>query len=356
MEINENKVLVAMSGGVDSSVAAALLIDSGYEVEGITFIPYHANAYDTKFSDDSYIEDAKNICNTLKIIHHTVDFSSDFKNEIIDYFIRDYLNGRTPNPCTRCNPIIKFGKLFEKADELGAKYIATGHYSIINQGLNSGRYYITKGKDSTKDQSYMLWGLGQEQLSRIIFPLGNHTKDQTKEIANSLNFNVVNKPESQEVCFIPDDDYRRYLLDNSNVIKEIGKGDIVMDGKVLGRHDGYPFYTIGQRKGLGISYSEPLYVKNIDSENNIVEVTTNNNLFEKTLKADSINLMKYNDLPSTIELYAKIRYRDPGKPAKCYISNDLLYVEFIEPRRAITPGQSVVMYEGSDLVGGGIII
>jgi tRNA-specific 2-thiouridylase len=268
-----DKVIVGLSGGVDSAVAAALLQQDGYDVVGVTISPFNLGEYYSKYEKDSgctikaSVLDAQNICKALGIPHYTVDFSDTFKENVVDYFIQEYLDGRTPNPCVKCNPIIKWGELLKFADKLGAKYLATGHYARTRFDEELKRYVLMRGTDRTKDQSYFLWKLSQEQLSRTIFPLGNMNKENTRAIAKEFGLPVYNKPESQEVCFIADDDYHNFLTRTVDDIDSIvGEGDIVFEGKVIGRHKGYPFYTIGQRKGLGISYKEPLYVLGIDAE------------------------------------------------------------------------------------------
>ncbi|MFP4529160.1 MAG: tRNA 2-thiouridine(34) synthase MnmA [Candidatus Kapaibacterium sp.] len=357
MQLDKNKVLLGMSGGVDSSVAAALLKQQGYEVVGMTFIPFHAaGEYEGKFESDDYIRDAADICARLGIRHEVVDFSEKFREVIIEYFIDEYLRGRTPNPCTKCNPEVKFRLSMDVADEFGAYFVATGHYLRKYYNEDTGRFVVQKGKDERKDQSYVLWGLSQRQIARAMFPLGNYSKPEIRELARQLELSVHAKPESQEICFIKDNDYHGFLMRHApKRMQQVAAGDIVFRGETIGRHEGIPFYTIGQRKGLGISHKEPLYVCGMNRESNVIEVGTGDRLESSALIAEKVNLIKYKYLDEPRRLSVKIRYNDPGAPAECHTENGRLVCRFDEPRRAITPGQSVVMYEGDDLVGGGII-
>lgn len=359
----KKKVLVAMSGGVDSSVAAALLLEQGYDVVGLTISTHKleddCRPVENKKSCCSYTGsiDAYKVCEVLGIEHHLIDLTQTFKDTVINNFIDEYLHGRTPNPCVECNTKIKWGPFLTKANEYGAEFLSTGHYASIEQNPENGRYYIKKGLDSTKDQSYALWGLTQEQLSRTLFPLADLTKQEVRDLAKKYKLPVFNKIESQDICFIPSNDYHSFIAKQVPDINEkIGSGEIILEGKAIGRHTGFPFYTVGQRKGLGVSYSEPLYVKKIDHQNNVIEVATLDNTYSDGLLADGLNLMKYDSLDSSKEFSVKIRYNDMGKPAKCKIEADgSLRVEFIAKRRAVAPGQSVVIYEGNDLIGGAVI-
>lgn len=361
---NKSKtVLVAMSGGVDSSSAAAILLEQGYNVVGLTITTHKPDdscrIEDNKKSCCSItgIVDARKVCDTLGIEHKLIDLTQLFKDTVISNFISEYLKGRTPNPCVVCNNLIKWGPFLQKADEYGAELFATGHYGKIFKNEDNGRFYISRGLDDKKDQSYALWGLTQEQLARTMFPLENMTKEETRAVAKKYNLPVFNKSESQDICFIPNGDYHSFLRKNiPDIDEKIGKGEIILNDKKIGVHEGFPYYTIGQRRGLGISHTSPLYVNRIDPENNKVFVAVDEDLFEDGLVASEINMQKYSELDESKEYVVKIRYNDRGKPAKCKIGDDgKLYVTFIERRRAVTPGQSVVIYDGDDVVGGGII-
>ena len=341
----KNKVVgIGMSGGVDSSVAALLLKEEGYEVIGITM----------KLIDDeksnSAIDDAKKICTSLNIQHHVIDLQKEFKEIVISNFIELFKNGLTPNPCIVCNKFFKFGLFYEKAKELGCDYIATGHYAKVIDGK------LYRADVIEKDQSYFLYSINKDVLNHVIFPLqGYSDKNDIREIAHKANLAVSNKKDSQEICFVPNDDYKSYL--DMNIDEEPILGDICLeDGTVLGHHNGLMHYTIGQRKGLNISYSEPLYVTLIDKENNKVIVGSNEKLFKKSLIATNINLL-VSESKLDEEVYAKVRSH--GKLKRCSVkllSNNEAKVEFLENERAITPGQSVVFYDKDDCcLGGGII-
>ena len=372
--LNENRVLVAMSGGVDSSVSAALLKEQGFDVIGITITPFKIDENCRKIDNErgccSYKStiDAAIVCQQLGIKHIVVDLTDVFKSNIVDYFVNDYMEGRTPNPCVMCNPIIKWDELLKIADAHNAKYLATGHYANIRFDEQLKRYILSKGFDELKDQTYFLWQLNQEHLSRTIFPLGKFQKTETRKTAERFNLSISQKPESQEVCFIPDNDYHRFILNHqlthpmtsshtmNNHYRNIEPGEIIFRGEIAGHHQGFPFYTIGQRKGIGVTYKDPLYVKKIIPEKNQIEIGTEDELYSIGLFADNINLVKYKNLSSSQLFSVKIRYKDSGSDANCRIDSDgLLYIDFIEKKRAVTPGQSVVMYEASDLIGGGII-
>jgi len=363
MKRNPRRVLVGMSGGVDSSVAAGLLHEQGYEVIGITIKTYRYEDVGGNVGNDSTccsldgINDARKVCMDLGVPHYTVDFSDTFRENVIDYFIEDYIAGNTPNPCVRCNRTIKWREMIRKADALGAEYIATGHYASICHNNSTDRRWIRKSPDAKKDQSYMLWSVEQELLARTLFPLAGFTKERSREEGQRLGLSLRPKSESYEICFIPDNDYRRFLRDNvDNIDGKIGQGDIVLDGTVIGKHEGYPFYTTGQRKGLGVAHSEPLFVLNVLPNENVIEVGTADKLYHSSLVADNINLQKVSSIPTLTTLTVRIRYKDEGALADCWTDDSgLLHVRFHEPRQAITRGQSVVLYQGEDVVGGGII-
>lgn len=352
-----------MSGGVDSSVAAGLLVEQGFDVIGITIKTYRYEDVGGNVGNDSSccsldgINDARRIAMKLGIPHYTADFSGVFRENVIDYFIDDYMAGNTPNPCVRCNRQIKWAEMLRKADALGATYIATGHYASIMHDADTDRRWIRRSPDPKKDQSYMLWSVRQEHLARTIFPLAGFTKPESRAHAERLHLGIESKGESYEICFIPDNDYRRFLRDNvPSIEQQLSGGDIVMDGNVIGHHDGYPFYTIGQRKGLGIAHSEPLFVLDVLPTTNTVVVGTEEHLSHRSLTATDVNLQKYANLHDRREFLVKIRYKDEGAPATCWTdASGTLHVEFHDDRKAITRGQSVVLYEGDDVVGGGII-
>jgi len=358
-----NTVLVGMSGGVDSSVAAAVLVDQGYNVIGVTIKTYKYEDVGGNIGNESSccsldgINDARLVCDKLGIPHYVVDFTEPFDKNVIQYFIDEYLTGRTPNPCVICNRTIKWEEMLKKADLVGARYIATGHFAQVRKDETTGRYVVSRGNDSNKDQSYAMWTLTQESLSRTIFPLGHLTKPYVRELASKYGLRTASKSESFEICFIPDNDYNRFLKKNVEGLEEnVDGGDIVMDGEVIGKHKGFPFYTIGQRKGLGLSTPEPVYVTKIDYKNNTIEVGSNNDLMHTTLIARETNMVKYADWGDGRRVSAKIRYKDDGGEAVVYEQgNQRVKVIFDEPRRAITPGQSIVFYEGDDVVGGAII-
>ncbi len=337
--MKRDKVIVGMSGGVDSSVCAYILQKKGYEVVGLTL--------DVLGCKDSNCDDAKKVCDRLGIKHIVLNLKEEFDEKIIKYFVNEYIQGRTPNPCVLCNKEFKFEKMIEKADELGIKYIATGHYVRITN--RNGRHILQKAKDSTKDQSYVLYRLSQEQLSRCIFPLGEYTKKQIRDIARELGFENAEKADSQDICFVKDNDYSSLIHPTKNI-----KGDIVdIDENVIGRHDGIYKYTIGQRKGIKISSKKPLYVIDIDAKKNRVIVGDKDKLFSKILVAKNINWI---DIPKNrILVRARIRYHSKEAWTIIEKKKDSVLVRFIKSQRAITPGQSVVFYKGRNLVGGGDI-
>lgn len=346
----KKKVLLGMSGGVDSSVSAILLQQQGYEVIGCTMELWEKNG------ENKSIEDAKKVCEKSNITHYVLNYKKEFKCNVIDNFINEYKNARTPNPCVECNKNIKFGILLQKAKELECEYVATGHYARIEYSEEYNRYVLKKCKEEKKDQTYFLYSIPKEELKHILFPLQNYSsKQDTRRIARENGLQVSEKKDSQEICFIPDNDYKKFLKEN--ISEKVQKGNITLKtGEILGKHQGLINYTIGQRKGLGISYKEPLYVIDLNKEKNEVIVGTEKDLYSKKLYATNINWLAFDSLNSQIECYAKVRYR--AKEAKAIIckENGEIKVEFEEPQRAITPGQSVVFYDKNGIVlGGGII-
>lgn len=362
--MNENRVIVAMSGGVDSSVAAALLAEQGYEIIGITMKTWGfmevggAPKHESGCCSLDAIFDAKSVANKLNAPHYTFDFTESFEREVIDNFVDEYLHGRTPNPCVICNRKIKWEELLAKADSLDAKYIATGHYASVVYDSQTNRYKLHKGKDNKKDQSYALWGLTQESLSRTIFPLAGYTKDEVRALAEKFGLKTAKKPDSQEICFVADNNYERFLREKSpEMIEQISQGDLVYKGKVVGKHKGIPFYTIGQRKGLGVTFGKPAYVTEIDFNNNKIFVGDKEDLLKSELLAEDINYVGVDKFEPNQKVYAKIRYMDIASEAVIIESTkDYIKLKFTEPKLSITPGQSLVIYDNDGYVlAGGII-
>ncbi len=359
----KKKIVVAMSGGVDSSVVAAMLASEGHEVIGITMKTYAYEDVGGNSGNESSccsldgINDARAVAAHFHFPHYVLDFTDPFGKSVIENFVAEYLDGRTPNPCVICNRTIKWEELIKKANALGADCIATGHYARVRRDDRTGRYLISRGRDESKDQSYALWGLTQESLARTLFPLAEYTKPEVRALAERLGLAIAQKGESFEICFIPDNNYERFLKERIKGLEQkVAGGEIMQNGKVVGQHRGYPFYTIGQRRGIGVAMGEPIYVTGIDSRNNRVEIGPDKALFHSGLLARNVNLMKYERLPSGLRVNVRIRYKDAGGMATAEsLSDGRLNVRFDEPRRAITPGQSAVLYEGDDLVGGGVI-
>ncbi len=339
-----------MSGGVDSSVSAYILKQQGYEVLGCTMKLWFDENHNKYVSN---IEDAKRVANTLDIPFHIFDMQDDFKKYVVNYFISEYESGRTPNPCVACNRYVKFEGLMEKAKELGIDYIATGHYAVVEK--ENDRYILKKSKDQSKDQTYFLYNLTQEQLSKVVFPLGSYKKTEIREIAKQLGFNTANKPDSQEVCFIENNNHFEFVNAYSDTPTQ--KGEIVdIHGNVLGIHDGISKYTIGQRRGLGVVTGKPMFVIDIDGESNRVILGSNDDLLKKELIASKLNWVSIPSLKDTLDVDIKIR--STAKLAKGKISTieeNKVRVIFDKPQRAITKGQSVVFYKEDTVVGGGII-
>lgn len=349
------RVLLGMSGGVDSSTSAIVLKEKGYEVVGATM-----KLWDNGKEEYDEIKDAKNVCDKLGIEHHVIDLRKEFKENVIDNFICTYMCGKTPNPCVECNKFMKFDMFYKYAIKFDCEYIATGHYAKIEYSEKYGQYVLTKSNEEKKDQTYFLYGINKEILSHIIFPLSEfNNKEEIRKIAEKNGLNVAKKKESQEVCFIPDNNYVGFLEKNQPDFKKKNKsGNIILNnGKILGKHIGIINYTVGQRKGLGISYSEPLYVLKLDKENNNVIVGTEKELYSNILKANELKFLLDIDLSKSIEVKAKIRYRAKEADAILKVKDGIATLEFKEPQRAITPGQSVVFYIDNNIVlGGGKII
>ncbi len=353
-----------MSGGIDSSLAAVLLHEEGYEVIGMTMKTWdYASSGGTKketgcCSLDS-INDARNIAVNLGFPHYILDIREEFGDYVIDHFTGEYLEGRTPNPCVLCNTHIKWDALLRRADRLDCESIATGHYAHIRN--ENGRHIISKGIDNLKDQSYVLWGVSQESLSRTKLPLGHLRKSEIREMAKERGFmELVTKSESYEICFVPDNDYRGFLKRRIPGLEaEVAGGNFVMEGtgKVLGKHQGYPFYTIGQRKGLGMAFGQPMFVTEIRKDTNEVVLGVDKDLLRDGMIVSKLNLQKYDRITGSLETVTKVRYKDPGTPATIsQTGDDKIEVLFQEGVSAIAPGQAAVFYEGDDVIGGGWIM
>ena len=397
-ENQKQRIVIGMSGGVDSSAAAALLIDQGWDVIGITLKLWPqdcVNRAEDKCCGPQAVTDARSVAHKLNIPFYLVDEAEDFQKVVINYFAEEYKAGRTPNPCVMCNERLKFGNLINRAKQLGADHIATGHYARVEfcpdaatsyvspgqpnpsqegnlvEGASgpapllggvgggfakpAGRYLLKRGRDMRKDQSYFLFSLRQEQLSRVVFPLGELTKSDTREVARECTLKTADKEESMEICFVPDKDYGKFLQQANLVQKH--HGEIVdLHGHVLGHHDGIEFYTIGQRKGLGLTSPKPLYVVELDAAKNRVVVGDDTALDRGELKVERCNWIPFEEPPASIEVVAKIRYNHPGTPATVTpLPNGAAKVKLHTPQRAITPGQACVFYQDDLVVGGGWI-
>ncbi len=358
----KGRVLVAMSGGIDSTVTAMMLHEEGYEVVGITMKTwdYASSGGEKKetgcCSLDS-INDAREVAVNMGFPHFIIDIREEFGDYVIDNFVDEYLGGRTPNPCVLCNTHIKWSALLKRADAMDCEFIATGHYAKV-QELN-GRRFVQKAKDSHKDQSYVLWGLSQECLERSRFPLGPYTKPEVRQMAADFGYtDLAKKGESYEICFVPDNDYRAFLDRRvPELADSVAGGNFVdISGEIIGTHRGYPYYTIGQRKGLGQAFGKPMYVTEIKPDSNTVVLGGVDDLIRNGMIVGQTNIMKYDRLPANLEATTQIRYNDPGSLAVLN-QNDLgeVQVEFLSNVRGVAPGQSAVFYEGDDVVGGGII-
>lgn len=350
-----------MSGGIDSTVAAMLLHEQGYDLVGITMKTWdYANSGGTKketgcCSLDS-INDARQVAVDLGFPHYIIDIRSEFGDYVIDNFVDEYLAGRTPNPCVLCNTHIKWESLLKRADAMGCHYIATGHYARLRN--ENGRFVISRGLDEDKDQSYVLWGVSQQCLGRTIFPLADLRKKEIRRMAEDRGYtDLAKKSESYEICFVPDNDYRGFLKRRvKNLESNVRGGNFVNKaGEVLGQHEGYPFYTIGQRRRLGVAAGEPMYVTEIISATNTVVLGHEEELKRNGMYLAKLNMVKYAAIPDGTEALTTVRYNDPGTMSKIYNEENKLRVEFNARVRAIAPGQSAVFYEGNDVLGGGII-
>lgn len=358
--LDKNKVVIGMSGGVDSSVAAYLLKEQGYEVIGIMMNVWPEKGVNYEQEDGgccglSAVDDARRVANKLDIPFYVVNFKKPFEEKVINYFVDEYMHGRTPNPCIACNKYLKFEELLKKAHQLGAYYVATGHYAKINHPHDGTKSFIEKSESIKKDQTYALYNLTQNQVKHILMPLSNFkTKDEVRKIAMSLGLDTASKPDSQEICFVDNDDYASFITkEKGKVVKE---GDFVdTKGNILGKHKGIIYYTIGQRKGLGITFGKPTYVVAINYEKNQVVLGDNKDVFKPALLAEKVNFIHLDDFDDGMVVDCQIRYNSRPSKAKLYHENGLVRVVFEEEQRAITPGQAVVFYKGNLLLGGGTI-
>jgi tRNA-specific 2-thiouridylase len=361
-------VVVAMSGGVDSSLAAFLLHRQGYQVVGISMKLWDFNEVGGDHHPDGRccsleaLNDARAVCQKMGVAHYVVDIREDFRDHVISNFVQEYVRGRTPNPCVVCNTKIKWRSLWKKADSLGAGFLSTGHYARIRYDEGTRRFLLLKGVDSSRDQSYALWGLSQEHLKRTLFPLGDMTKREVRARAIEHSLKVAEREESQEICFVTDDDYPRFIKEwekdrGSGLHGEIKTGPILdLKGEKLGEHKGIPFYTVGQRRGLGIARAKPLYVVRIEPEQNAIYVGENEELLRSSFVVKDVNWIALDGLGKETECEIKIRYQHVPQKGMIYpLTEDEVMVKFNRPERAITPGQSAVFYQGDVVLGGGVI-
>ncbi|RYZ20506.1 MAG: tRNA 2-thiouridine(34) synthase MnmA [Chitinophagaceae bacterium] len=359
----KGKVLVAMSGGIDSTVTALMLHEQGYEVVGITMKTWDYTASggskkETGCCNLDSFNDARMAAVEHGFPHYILDIRDEFGSFVVENFVDEYLAGRTPNPCVLCNTHIKWRALLKRADALDCEFIATGHYASIGHHAANDRYFISKGTDETKDQSYVLWGLQQDLLRRTLLPLGTYRKTEIRQMAHDFGYpELAKKAESYEICFVPDNDYRGFLRRKVDGLEErvAGGAFVDKDGKILGRHKGYPFYTIGQRKGLDITFGKPVYVTGIDPERNTVTLGDECDLDKDEMTVGKVNWIKYEGIGEGMEARTKIRYKDTGTFSELTPAGDGVQVRFFEKAKGIAPGQSAVFYEGNDVIGGGII-
>ncbi len=352
-------VVLGMSGGVDSSVSAYLLKEQGYNVIGVTMQIWQ-NDDVCNIQDDggccglSAVEDARKVAESLDIPFYVMNFRDEFKKNVIDYFVDEYVKGSTPNPCIACNRFVKWESFLQKSLALGADYIATGHYAKIVE-LDNGRYALHKSVTAKKDQTYALYNLTQEHLKHTLMPAGDYTKEEIRDIAEKIGLDVANKPDSQEICFIPDGDVGKFIDKSCGGVQKVGNF-IDKDGNILGEHKGIYRYTIGQRKGLGIAFGKPMYVIDIDERTCNITLGSNEDLFTNKLRANDINFVAYDCFDEDKFYDVKIRYSHKPAQAKVKMVDGVMEVEFVEAQRAITKGQAVVVYDGDVIVGGGTIL
>ena len=358
--MDKKKVMLGMSGGVDSSVAAAILLEKGYDVIGVTMQLWQDKDEERQKREGgccslSAVDDARRVAYKLGIPYYVLNFKDVFEDKVINYFKEEYFKGKTPNPCIACNRHVKFDAMLKKAEAMGIDYVATGHYAKIEYDQSMKRYLLKKSATDKKDQTYALYNLNQEQLSKTLMPIGDFSKDKVREIAKDIGLAVASKPDSQEICFVEDNDYGRFIRENTDY--KIIPGDFVdTKGNILGKHKGIVHYTVGQRKGLGIALGKPMFVVEIDVDKNRVVLGDDEEVFANSLIAEDLNFITIDKFDSPIRVKAKIRYSAKESDATVYpFEGGKAKVVFDSPVRAITPGQSVVFYDGDIVVGGGVI-